>query len=67
MVLHMQEIAYADRVPRAKPAMKNRVVRVDDPTWLAAQARADEQGRNLSEVIRRLLVAYGKGADLPVD
>ena len=41
--------------------MKNRVVRVDDNTWKAAQERADREGKTLSEVIRRYLQRYGRG------
>lgn len=45
----------------AKIAMKNRVVRVDDPTWEGAAARAEAEGINLSEVIRHYLREYAAG------
>lgn len=38
--------------------MKSRVVRVPDDLWTAAQAKADERGEYLSEVIRRALERY---------
>ena len=45
-----------------RPPMKNRVVRVSDSVWAAAQKAADERGENLSEEIRKFLVQYGKKA-----
>ena len=40
--------------------MPLRSVRVSDAVWQAAQAKADERGENLSEVIRQALERYGK-------
>ena len=37
---------------------KVRTVRIDDALWDAAQAKAAEQGDNLSEIIRRALTEY---------
>lgn len=37
-----------------------RGVRVPDPLWEAAQARAEERGDNLSAVIRAALARYVK-------
>jgi purine-nucleoside phosphorylase len=36
-------------------------VKVSDDLWEAAQARADERGEYVSEVIRRALEAYVRG------
>jgi hypothetical protein len=49
---------YAEPVPR-KP-MKNRVIRVDDPTWLAAMRAAEARDERLSQEIRKWLERYGK-------
>lgn len=38
-----------------------RAVRVDDPTWEAATARAELEHRTVSEVIRIALRAYADG------
>jgi len=38
--------------------MSRRAVRVPDALWAAAQAKADENGEYLSEVIRRALESY---------
>jgi len=38
--------------------MPSRNIRVPDVLWAAAKAKADEQGDNLSEVIRRALERY---------
>ena len=38
--------------------MPLRSVRVSDPVWIAAQAKADERNENLSEVIRKALERY---------
>jgi hypothetical protein len=40
--------------------MHLRSVRVSKTTWKAAQAKADERGENLSEVIRKALERYAK-------
>ena len=37
---------------------KVRTVRIDDALWDAAQAKAAEQGENLSEIIRGALTGY---------
>ena len=37
---------------------KQRSIRVDDALWDAAQAKASEQGDNLSAVIRIALIDY---------
>jgi hypothetical protein len=39
---------------------KNRVVRVPDELWDAAQAKAKSEGKQLSTVIRRLLSQYAR-------
>jgi predicted DNA binding CopG/RHH family protein len=36
----------------------HRTVRIDDALWMAAKAKADAEGVNLSEVIREALRAY---------
>jgi len=41
-----------------RPPRKARAVRVEDDLWRAAQARADERGDVLSEVIREALKRY---------
>jgi len=38
--------------------MSRRAVRVPDALWAAAQAKADENGEYLSEVIRAALESY---------
>lgn len=38
--------------------MPLRSVRVSDAVWKSAQAKADERGENLSEVIRKALERY---------
>lgn len=40
------------------PKTPNRVIRVDDELWRAAQARAGERGETVSDVIRRALRRY---------
>lgn len=40
----------------------HRTVRVDDELWLAAKAKAEAEGENLSDVIREALRAYVDGA-----
>lgn len=39
---------------------QTRTVRVPDALWLAAQAKAEERGETVSEVIRRCLARYTK-------
>ena len=41
-----------------RPPRKARAVRVEDELWAAAQAKADERGDVLSEVIREALKRY---------
>ncbi|CAN5885272.1 hypothetical protein BH24ACT15_BH24ACT15_34960 [soil metagenome] len=41
-----------------QPKTVARGVRVDDTLWHAAQARADERGETVSDVIRRALKRY---------
>lgn len=41
-----------------QPRTPNRVVRVDDALWRAAQERAAERGEHVSDVIRRALARY---------
>lgn len=41
-----------------RPPRKPRAVRVEDDLWRAAQAKADERGEILSEVIREALKRY---------
>ena len=40
--------------------MKNRVIRVSDKLWTAAQARADEKGETVSEAVRKFLERYAR-------
>jgi len=40
--------------------MKAKAIRIPDPLWAAAQAKADERGEVLSEVIRAALERYVK-------
>ena len=49
---------YDELVP-PKP-MKNRVIRVDDATWLAAMRAAEAKDKRLSAEIRKWLERYGK-------
>jgi predicted HicB family RNase H-like nuclease len=48
------------------PGTPLRNVRVDDALWRAAQAKAAEQGVNVSEVIRRALEHYVNGVNCPL-
>lgn len=41
-----------------RPVKRNHSVKVDDELWNAAQAKADERGEYLSEVIREALKRY---------
>ena len=41
--------------------MKNRTVKVDDPTWDAASARAAREGLPIAEVVRHYLREYAAG------
>lgn len=47
------------------PHTPRRSVRVPDDVWHAAQAKADERGDNLSEVIRAALARYAKRKNTP--
>lgn len=42
----------------SKGATPLRAVRIDGPLWDAAQAKAKEQGDNLSDIIRQALRDY---------
>lgn len=42
----------------AKPPMRNRAFRVSDELWDAAQAKADQQQENVSDVLRDALERY---------
>ena len=44
----------------ARPRIKPKSVRVPDDLWQQAQAKADERGEVLSEVIRAHLARYVK-------
>jgi hypothetical protein len=55
---HMRPPTYAPDMPAPK---KNRVVRVEDPTWDAAMRRADAEGVKLSEIVRGWLREYARG------
>jgi len=46
--------------PMTRKPMVPKAVRVPDELWRAAQAKADERGEYLSEVIRRALERYVK-------
>lgn len=51
-------------LPRmAPPGTRLRNLRVDDDLWLAAKARAEEEGTDLSSVIRSFLRAYVVGTE----
>lgn len=43
-----------------KEPMRNRVIRVPDPLWQAAQKRADERGETVSEAVRKFLERYSR-------
>ena len=43
-----------------KEPMRNRMIRVSDPLWKAAKARADQRGETLSAAIRKFLERYTK-------
>lgn len=45
-----------------QPKTPQRSVRVPDEVWEAAKQRAEDEGSTLSEVMRQVLEAYGKGA-----
>lgn len=47
----------------SREVMRGHNIRVDDPTWDAAVARAEQDGIALSEAIRFWLQQYGSGAD----
>ncbi len=44
----------------AKPKMIMRSLRVPEPLWEAAKAKADERQENISDVIRKALERYIK-------
>lgn len=41
-----------------QPKTPNRVIRVADPLWHAAQAKAAQRGETVSDVVRRALERY---------
>ncbi|ANP74540.1 hypothetical protein [Cryobacterium arcticum] len=43
-----------------KPKTPLRAIRISDEVWVAAQERALEDGRTVSDVVREALVKYGK-------
>lgn len=45
-----------------QPKTPNRVIRVDDTLWHAAQAKAAKKGETVSDVVRRALQRYAKRA-----
>jgi len=49
---------YDGRMPVEKK--KNRVIRVTDTLWHAAQRRADEKGETVSEAVRKFLERYAR-------
>jgi hypothetical protein len=51
------------RAPRANDV---RTIRIKDPIWDTAMAKADAQGQTLAEVIRSFLIAYA-GTDPAYD
>lgn len=48
-----------------QPRTRNRVVRVSDELWEAAQGVAKDNDETISEVIRRALAAYAGKTDVP--
>lgn len=52
------------RVPNQEKTPR-RTVRVPDDVWRAAQAKAEERGDNLSEVIRKALERYVRSKRRP--
>lgn len=42
------------------PKTPNRVIRVDDELWRAAQAKAEAEARTVSDVVREALRKYVK-------
>lgn len=42
------------------PGTRLRNIRVDDELWSAAMAKAESEGRNVSEVVRELLTRWVK-------
>ncbi len=51
--------ATVGKVPNQEKTPR-RTVRVPDEVWQAAQAKAEERGETLSDVIRRALERYAK-------
>lgn len=51
--------ATVTRVPNT-PGTPRRTIRVPDELWDAAQAKAEERGENLSDVLRKALERYVK-------
>ena len=44
-----------------RPDNRAHTVRVPDPLWEKALARADERGETVSEAVRRFLERYARG------
>lgn len=43
-----------------QPKTPHRTIRVSDELWVAARAKAENEGRNLSELIREFLTRYAE-------
>lgn len=56
--------AYAFVYVACMTTKRNRVVRVDDATWDAAKATAQQQGTTVSKVIRDLLARYARAGGI---
>lgn len=41
-----------------KEPMRSRVIRIPDPLWLKARARAEQRGETVSEAVRKFLERY---------
>lgn len=54
------EAALARHDAKADGATPRRTIRVADGLWEAAQAKAEERGESLSDVLRRALERYVK-------
>lgn len=52
--------ASVEGVPN-QPKTPQRSVRVPDEVWRAAKERAEAEGNTLSDVLRQVLDAYGRG------
>lgn len=54
----LERNAIMNPVPPKQPPKKNRMVRVSDRVWEAAQVKAAEREETVSDVIRRALDRY---------